>query len=65
MTCSGQGINPKSLQMSNMFSSFFYPFFLCLLCLCVACFLRSTKVMAPLQVPKKFKFKFFLALGQM
>ncbi len=34
----------------------------CLLLSCVACFPRSTEAMAPLQVPKKFKLKFFLAL---
>jgi hypothetical protein len=26
MTCNGEGINPKSWQMSNMLSSFLYPF---------------------------------------
>ncbi|KAH8975956.1 hypothetical protein BDL97_01G187600 [Sphagnum fallax] len=48
-----------------MISSFLYPFFLCyflcLLHLCVAGFLRLPKTMVPLYVPNCFKFKLFFS----
>jgi hypothetical protein len=48
-----------------MISSFLYPFllcyFLCLLHLCVVCFLRLAKIMVALYIPNCFKFKFFFS----
>lgn len=48
-----------------MISSFLYPFllcyFLCLLHLCVVCFLRLAKTMVALYIPNCFKFKLFFS----
>jgi hypothetical protein len=67
MACNAQCINVEFYKPSNMISSFLYPFllcyFLCLLHLCVACFLRLAKTMVALYILNCFKFKLFFTFG--